>query len=321
MRPRLIAVALMVASVALGTEWWDGGILGHLPYRVPIEIVNGDTPKDDYPVTIELNFTTKLSDVGEFGALDEGAIRIIKAMEGDSVASGVPVPHLLERAPDFTLISNANSWVSWIIDGRIEPQERVVYHLYFDIQAHGVKLEAVPLPWEAVFYNPANMAQGGSFEPEAASVDQSRNPWRGWGPAGRPVSITPYNTGHLGRWSLALVPGEDTAWEVLIGLLEPGRSYLLGGFIRVSPARDDLGTLTLNFSLGGARPIRFSKEQPLGPPMGWWRSEIPLPIAPESPVFSVVFDFQGTMPDTLWIDDLFVYEDPPMVSIGPGERQ
>jgi hypothetical protein len=293
-------------------------VFGQLTYRLQVDVTNGPTHQDDYPLTVEINFTEKLLDIGEFGALDEASVRVVRAAPDSAEAV---TPHLFERAPDFGTISNAHGWVSWIVEGHLDPQEHVMFHIYFDIQAHGVRPEDVPLSWEAVYYNPANRIQGGSLEPEASSVDQSQSPWRGWGGRGEPDSVGTHNMGHWGRWSLALVPGGSNVWEALVGLLNPGRSYLMGGYVRAVSSRGDPGTLNLNFSLGGVRPIRFSKEQVLGTAAGgWWRCEVPLPIAPDSSVFSILMDFSGIVPDTLWVDDLFVYEDPPQVSVGLGER-
>ncbi len=77
--------------------------------------------------------------------------------------------------------------------------------------------------------------------------------------------------------------------------------------------------MNVSFSLGGPRTIKFTKEQNLSP-AGWWRCEIPLPIVPEVLPFGISFDFTGIAPDTLWVDDLFIYADPPMVAVGAGER-
>lgn len=319
-RPLLIAV-LVAAHVAVAAPpWWDGGVLGQLMYRVPIEVTNSATPKDNFPITVEMNFTDILMDLGEVGALDEGSIRVIRAAVDSADAFGGSLAYLFERAPGFATISNARGWLSWITEGTLGAGEKLLYHVYFDIQEHGVRLGPVPLSWEAICYNPANKVQGGSFEPEASSVDQSRSPWRGWGGQGQPSAVSPQPAGHWGRWSLALVPGNPAVMEALIGLLEPGRSYLLGGYVRASSSTGDLGTLGMGFTLGGGRAIRFSKEQALAPMMGWWRSEVPLPISPDTSVFSITFDFNGTVPDTLWVDDLFIYEDPPLVSVGRGER-
>ena len=313
---------LVLAPACLGETlpWWDGGVLGQLMYRVPVEVTNRQDSKDDYPITVELNFTDVLLDLGEVGALDEGSIRVIRSVKDTAEAFGTALPHLFERAPDYGTISNAHGWISWIVEQSLDPEEEVLYHIYFDIQAHGVRLEPVPLSWETVYYNPANRIQGGSLEPEAASVDQSSNPWRGWGEGRQPPSVQPQQSGHWGRWSLALVPGGSATCEALVGLLDAGRSYLLGCYLRADSTGGEPGVLNMSFSLGGTRAIRFSKEQTLAPALGWWRCEVPLPIAPESSPFSIVFDFAGMVPDTVWVDDLFIYEDPPLVTVGVGER-
>jgi len=316
----VIAVLLLTQACWGALPWWDGGVLGRLMYRLPIEVANGQDAKADYPITVDVDFTVALLDLGEIGALDEGSIRVIRAVADSTVPFGVPIPYLFERAPGFGTINNARGWISWVTEGSLNPSERVLYHIYFDVQAHGVRLEPVPLSWETVYYNPANRIQGGSLEPEASSVDQSQNPWRGWGTGGQPVSVTSHQSGHWGRWSLALVPGESATCEALVGLLEPGRSYLLGGYLRAFSSSGDPGVLNMSFSLGGVRAIRFSKEQMLAPALEWWRCEVPLPIAPDNSPFSIVFDFTGTVPDTLWVDDLFVYENPPLVTVGTGER-
>ncbi len=166
MRGWTVAWLSLTVGVSFGAlPWWDGGVYGQLSFRVPVEVVNGPRATDECPVTVEINFTEVLLDLGVVGALDEASIRVIRAIQDSTELFGAPLSYIFEKAPDFASISRARGWLSWITDKAMAPHERVIYHVYFDVQAHGVYFEPVPLSWEALYYHPANIVHGGSFEP------------------------------------------------------------------------------------------------------------------------------------------------------------
>ena len=317
-------VVLAVASavtIADSEPWWDGGFVGELNYRFLVDVINRDTQKEDYPITLWVDFTQKLLELGEVGALDEGSIRIVRQIPDSNDVFSEPIPYLLEKSPDYGSISRARGWLSWIVSGVIRPRETLRFHIYYDLQKHGIKPEEVPLPWETVIYSPWNHVLGASLEPEAAISDMSRNCWRGWGTEGsEPDTILSYEGGHWGRWSLALVPGENSQYEALIGFLEPGTPYVLGCYYRTPGGLQEGTVLTASFTAGGQRPAQFSKSVPLDGARGWWRADVPLPAAPDSTPFSLTLTVEGGSVDTLWIDDLFIFEDPPILSESSGQR-
>ena len=310
---------LCVSVPGQETHWWDGGVIGPLHYRFPVEISNGTDVKEDFPVTIWIDFTEKLIDIGEIGALDMGSIRVLK-VTSDTTTYDETISNQFEPAPDFGAISRAKGWLSWIISGRLEPDQTVYYHVYFDLQSYGIRPEEVALPWEAVCYNPANIILGASMEPEAAVTDLSRSVWRGWGEGGSPVNALSVEDGHWGRWSMSLVPGMNLTWEAQIGLLEPGERYLLGGYVKHGDNVGPGSVLRATFVSGGSRNATFSKDFTLDRETGWWREEIPLPAAPDTSLFSITLEFIGSPPDTLWVDDLFIYKNPPSITLLPCER-
>ncbi len=319
-RSALILAMALASSTAQDVPWWDGGFVGAFQYRFIVEITNRDTAKDDYPITLWIDFTQKLLALGEIGALDQGAIRVMQESADSAGGFGDPIRCLFEDSPDYGSISRARGWLSWVVPGRMEPGEMHRFHIYFDLQKHGVKPEDVPLPWEAICYSPLNKVLGSSLEPEAAVAGFSRSCWKGWGSGGQPDSIMPYGDGHWGRWSLALTSGGGLHWEALVGLLEPGRSYLIGGYLKSAGHVDEGTSLKASFVSGGIRPTLFSREIELDVSPGWWRVELPLPVAPDSGLFALTFDVEGSSPDTLWIDDLFIFEDPPFVNELPAEK-
>lgn len=317
----VVLAAISAVGIADSGLWWDGGFVGELNYRFFVDVINRDTPKQDYPLTLWIDLTQKLLEIGEVGALDEGSIRIVRQPPDSITGFGDPIPYLFEKSPDYGSISRARGWLSWIVSGNLAPQETVRFHVYFDLQKHGIKPEEVPLPWETVIYSPWNKVLGASLEPEAAVTDMSQNCWRGWGTGGsQPDTLLSYEGGHWGRWSLALVPGESDQYEALIGFLEPGAPYVFGCYYSTSGGLPDGATLTASFVSGGPRRVQFSKAIPLDGAHGWWRADLPLPSAPDSTPFSLTLTVEGTSVDTLWVDDLFIFEDPPILSESSGER-
>jgi hypothetical protein len=162
---------------------------------------------------------------------------------------------------------------------------------------------------------------GASLEPEAAVTDMSKNCWKGWGEEdSKPDTVLPFEGGHWGRWSLALVLDEGTQYEALIGLLNPGTPYVMGCYYQTPRGIPDGATLTASFVIGSTRRAQFSKEIPLDGAPGWWRADVPLPSAPDSMPFHLSLTVEGASVDTLWVDDLFIFEDPPILSESSGER-
>ncbi len=326
MSRRLLGTALILFLCSLPridaqeAQWWDGGMLGPPHYRISVHLTNGKSAKEDYPVTTWVDFTDNLLNLGEIGAFDIGSIRLFREPEEGS-AFGEPVSYLFEQSPDYGAISRARGWLSWVVAGRWVPEEEIVYHLYFDLQQYGIKPEEVALPWEAICYSPANKVLGASLEPEAAVMDLSQSCWRGWGEGGRPDSTFAYEDGHWGRWSLAAIPGMNFLWEAQIGLLVSGQRYTLGCYVKSGEGAGPGSALKATFVSGGARRATFSKDIDLDRVPGWWREEIPLPVAPDTSIFSLTLEFVGATPDTMWIDDLFILEDPPIVSQQPCIRR
>jgi hypothetical protein len=317
----VVLTAISTISIADNEPWWDGGFIGELNYRFLVDVTNGRTPKEDYPITLSVNFTQKLLEIGEVGALDEGSIRIVRQPSDSATGLWDTISYLFEKSPDYGFISKAKGWLSWIVSGTVSPQETVRFHVYFDLQKHGIKPEEVPLPWETVIYSPWNKVLGASLEPEAVVTDASKNCWRGWGAGGsRPDTLLAYEEGHWGRWSLALVPGSSSRYEALIGLLERDTPYILGCYYRTSRELPAGTNLTASFLAGGRRQVEFSKAIPLDGALGWRRAEIPLPSASESTPFSLTLTVEGASVDTLWLDDLFIFEDPPIISESTGEK-
>jgi len=137
-------------------------------------------------------------------------------------------------------------------------------------------------------------------------VDQSSNPWRGWGEGRQPPSVQPQQSGHWGRWSLALVPGGSARARHWLDFLMPGAhiswAAIYGGLDRRRTRGPEH-----EFFLGWYTRHPILKGADSG--AGTWVVEVrsPSPIAPESsPSVSCLISRDGPATPCGWMTSSFM---------------
>lgn len=114
--------------------WWNP----RWHYRLPVVVRNGEEPKQDYPVEVELDFPRLLRQAGIKGSLDPQSLRVVACSPDWQTIKEIPcqfIPPPLGKPQ----IANRGGSVVWIAEGKMAPQETRFYQVYFDTVENGPK--------------------------------------------------------------------------------------------------------------------------------------------------------------------------------------
>ncbi len=305
-----IVVLLPVAATSQDWPWWqppDGTVFHH---RALVEVVNGDMPKENYPVWVDVNFTELLMGAGVVGAFDTASVRVVESGEGIDPR---PQPCVFEVAPDFRKVANAAGTVAWLLEGTTEPQQRRLWHLYFDLEEHGLKARGPLLEGSRLVDNPYNVVANPSFEVDA-DADGSPDGWDGF-VGGSVVSAGGYPVAHWGSKSLVVeaIPGDSIGAVLVLRDLSPGSLYRAGAYLRVQGSVPENSAAIIAFP-GTGTAVRFSTQASLPPPGVWTGSGVLVPAPVDADSMTILCSLSAS-PDTILLDDFFVLHSPPAVQV------
>lgn len=127
---------------ARSAAWWNP----QWHYRLPLVVRNGEDPKENYPVEVELDFARLLQQAGGEGHPDPQSLRVVVCSPDWQAIQELPcqfIPPSSVKSPISILQSPSSGVASvvWIAEGKMAPQETRCYYLYFDTVENGPKPE------------------------------------------------------------------------------------------------------------------------------------------------------------------------------------
>ncbi len=139
-------VKVLSAAPAQG-DWWDKS----WKYRQLVEINVGNYERENYPISVPVNFTDEFAKNGSPQTFDENSLRVIEYDANGKVLK--EIPSQLDRADDYDAGNNAKGNVYWIADG-ITPVGAIRHFaIYFDAMENGPKMQRDYGPVSAVVDN------------------------------------------------------------------------------------------------------------------------------------------------------------------------
>ncbi len=307
----LVVLVVPRSLVAQTCPWWEppDGTMFH--YRLEAEVVNGPVPWEDYPIWVDVDFTSALLRAGVVGALDTASVRVVECFEGGDPALQ---PSLFEVSADFRKVADARGTVAWLAGGGMAPEQRRTWHIYFDLEENGLKPRGPELDGAALVDNANNLVANAGFEADADG-DRMPDGWEGFA-SGATVEARACSLAHWGGRSLMITasPGDPVSGLLELSGAVPGGMYKIGAYVRVhGPVPEGGGTIEVAFP-GAGRTARFTTEATL-PTAGFWaRSDVVVPSPTGTDTLAVVCSLVAS-PDTVLIDDVVVLYSPPNVRL------
>ena len=131
------ALNLKVLAAAPGQlKWWDKS----WKHRQPISITSGNYERENYPVSVNINFTDEFTKFGKTESFDENSLRVIEYDANGEILREIPCQ--FEKSADYNAINNATGKIYWIMDGTTPVGGSRRYVLYFDSLENGPKIPA-----------------------------------------------------------------------------------------------------------------------------------------------------------------------------------
>lgn len=122
--------------------WWDS----RWPYRLQVEIHSGDASRTDMVEEIPVNLSDHVASFGDSGVVDLPTLRVVEVDEAGVVIDD-DVAWQFDRGAGFNSQTNANGFVTVLMDGTTPANSARRYHIYFglDGQSRPAYTQIAPL--------------------------------------------------------------------------------------------------------------------------------------------------------------------------------
>jgi hypothetical protein len=167
-------------------------------YRVPVRVYASGYERIDKPVEVDIDFTQLLRRIGKKEKTDIKSIRITEAGSSGKIING-SVRFQVDKDRDFDPMTNAKARITFIAEGKTNPDSRRVFHIYFnhnsgsysppsfeplvrltdDVNYQGQESFKIETQNATYYYH----KQGAGF---ARIEDEDGNDWLGYRPGGGP---------------------------------------------------------------------------------------------------------------------------------------